>query len=68
MIVGMTLPVAAATRAQAPALGALDAAAAALCLTGIAVGCVADNQLWASPPRVVLGCLHEVLRGVRGSV
>ena len=47
MLVGLSLPLQPAMAANATALGSLDAVACAVCVLGIAIGCVADNQLRA---------------------
>lgn len=47
MLVGMTLPVWASMRLDAPSLGLMDAVAALCCISGILIGHIADNQLYA---------------------
>jgi steroid 5-alpha reductase family enzyme len=47
MLVGLTLPLQAAMAADAAPLGPLDMVACAICVMGIAIGCIADNQLRA---------------------
>ena len=51
MLVGLTLPLQPAMATDGAPLGPLDAAACAVCVAGILIGCVADNQLRACIPR-----------------
>jgi steroid 5-alpha reductase family enzyme len=57
MLVGLTMPLQPAMAASGASLNRFDALAASLCLTGICVGLVADNQLFAymqSPDKPLL--------------
>eukprot|EP01051_Picozoa_sp_SAG22_P016839 SAG22_NODE_2471_length_2534_cov_1.657495_1_plen_364_part_00 len=45
MLVGLTLPLQPAMAADAAPLNAVDVAAVAVCVAGLAIGCTADNQL-----------------------
>jgi steroid 5-alpha reductase family enzyme len=42
---GLTLPLQPTIAADAAPLNGVDAAAVAVCVTGLAIGCAADNQL-----------------------
>lgn len=47
MLVGLTLPLQPAMAANATPLGLLDVVACAVCVSGITISCIADNQLRA---------------------